>query len=70
MGNTVVDCVLQIHGGMGYTRELPIEASVAKIPVCRSGKPRDIANAVAFFADENSSSINGQVIYVAGEPKT
>ncbi|MFB4164336.1 acyl-CoA dehydrogenase family protein [Alteribacillus sp. JSM 102045] len=25
MGNNVVDRVLQIHGGMGYTRELPIE---------------------------------------------
>jgi acyl-CoA dehydrogenase len=25
MANRVVDRVLQIHGGMGYTRELPIE---------------------------------------------
>ncbi len=25
MINNVVDRVLQIHGGMGYTRELPIE---------------------------------------------
>jgi alkylation response protein AidB-like acyl-CoA dehydrogenase len=25
MANEVVDRVLQIHGGMGYTRELPIE---------------------------------------------
>ncbi|WP_010530144.1 acyl-CoA dehydrogenase family protein [Lentibacillus jeotgali] len=25
MGNRVVDRVMQIHGGMGYTRELPIE---------------------------------------------
>lgn len=25
MGNNVVDRVMQIHGGMGYTRELPIE---------------------------------------------
>ncbi|WP_075035637.1 acyl-CoA dehydrogenase family protein [Halobacillus dabanensis] len=25
MGNNVIDRVLQIHGGMGYTRELPIE---------------------------------------------
>ena len=25
MANQVVDRVLQIHGGMGYTRELPIE---------------------------------------------
>lgn len=46
-----------------------IKASVANIPVGRSGKPADIANAVAFFADENSSFVNGQVIYVAGGPK-
>jgi 3-oxoacyl-[acyl-carrier protein] reductase len=47
-----------------------IKASVAQIPVGRSGKPEDIANAVAFFADEKSSFVNGQVIYVAGGPKT
>lgn len=28
MGNNVVDRVMQIHGGMGYTRELPIERMV------------------------------------------
>ncbi|MDQ0218846.1 SDR family oxidoreductase [Peribacillus cavernae] len=46
-----------------------IHASVSKIPVGRSGKPSDIANTVAFFADEKSSFVNGQVIYVAGGPK-
>jgi 3-oxoacyl-[acyl-carrier protein] reductase len=46
-----------------------IKHSVASIPVGRSGKPADIANAVAFFADERSSFVNGQVIYVAGGPK-
>jgi alkylation response protein AidB-like acyl-CoA dehydrogenase len=25
MANRVVDRVMQIHGGMGYTREMPIE---------------------------------------------
>ncbi|MFD1737351.1 3-oxoacyl-ACP reductase FabG [Bacillus salitolerans] len=46
-----------------------IKASVSAIPVGRSGKPQDIANAVAFFADEKSSFVNGQVLYVAGGPK-
>lgn len=46
-----------------------IEVSVTQIPVGRTGKPEDIANAVAFFADEKSSFVNGQVIYVAGGPK-
>lgn len=46
-----------------------IRANVATIPVGRSGKPDDIANAVAFFADERSSFVSGQVLYVAGGPK-
>lgn len=54
---------------IGITFDQLIQASVAQIPVGRSGKPADIANAVAFFADEKSSFVNGQVIYVAGGPK-
>jgi 3-oxoacyl-[acyl-carrier protein] reductase len=54
---------------IGIPFEQLIAASVANIPVGRSGKPADIANAVAFFADEKSSFVNGQVIYVAGGPK-
>ncbi|MEW9051469.1 MAG: 3-oxoacyl-ACP reductase FabG [Neobacillus sp.] len=54
---------------IGISFEQLIQASVANIPVGRSGKPADIANAVAFFADERSSFVNGQVIYVAGGPK-
>lgn len=54
---------------IGISFEDLIQASVSQIPVGRSGKPEDIANAVAFFADEKSSFVNGQVIYVAGGPK-
>lgn len=54
---------------LGITFEELVKASVSKIPVNRSGKPEDIANAVTFFADEKSSFVNGQVIYVAGGPK-
>lgn len=54
---------------IGISFEDMVKASVQNIPVNRSGKPADIANAVAFFADENSSFVNGQVIYVAGGPK-
>ena len=46
-----------------------IRDRVSQIPVARSGKPEDIANAVAFFADERSSFVNGQVLYIAGGPK-
>ncbi len=53
---------------IGVPFEKFIEARANEIPVRRSGKPSDIANAVAFFADEKSSFVNGQVIYVAGGP--
>lgn len=46
-----------------------VKARAAEIPVRRSGKPADIANAVAFFCDEASGFVSGQVIYVAGGPK-
>ena len=46
-----------------------VKGNISKIPVGRSGKPEDIANAVAFFADERSSFVSGQVIYVAGGPR-
>lgn len=54
---------------IGISFEDLIKHSVASIPVGRSGKPADIANAVTFYADEASSFVNGQVIYVAGGPK-
>jgi len=54
---------------IGVTYEQLIEASLSQIPAGRGGKPEDIANAVAFFADEKSSYVNGQVLYVAGGPK-
>ena len=33
-----------------------------KIPVRRIGMPKDIANAVAFFADEAQSYVTGQLL--------
>lgn len=46
-----------------------VEARAKEIPVGRSGKPEDVAAAALFFASEESSFINGQVIYAAGGPK-
>ncbi|WP_042347533.1 3-oxoacyl-ACP reductase FabG [Bacillus massiliigorillae] len=54
---------------LGITFDELIKHQVSNIPVGRSGKPEDIANAVTFFADEKSSFVSGQVIYVAGGPK-
>ncbi|MFB4210624.1 3-oxoacyl-ACP reductase FabG [Shouchella sp. JSM 1781072] len=54
---------------LGISFDQLIEASVSNIPVARSGQPEDIAQAVAFFADQRSGFVNGQVLYVAGGPK-
>lgn len=54
---------------IGVDFETFVQDRVKHIPVARSGKPEDIANTVAFFADEGSSFVTGQVIYVAGGPK-
>ena len=51
------------------TAALPeaVRAEMAKgIPVGRAGKPEDVANAVAFFAAEQSSYLTGQVLCVDG----
>ncbi|MFD4819877.1 3-oxoacyl-ACP reductase FabG [Peribacillus butanolivorans] len=54
---------------MGIPFENFVKDRISKIPVARSGKPEDIANTAAFFADELSGFVSGQVIYVAGGPK-
>ncbi len=36
------------------------------IPVGRFGEPQDVANAVAFFLDQRSGYVTGQVLYVCG----
>lgn len=53
---------------VGVPFEKFVEGAIARIPVGRSGKPADIANAVAFFCDEAAGFVSGQVMYVAGGP--
>ena len=47
-----------------------IEQASKTIPVRRVGKPRDIANVIAFLASEDAGFLSGQVIYVAGGPRS
>jgi 3-oxoacyl-[acyl-carrier protein] reductase len=69
-GFVVTDMTRSMAAEVGVTVE-EMEADMVKdIAVGRAGTPDDIANAVAFFADERSSFVSGQVLYVAGGPKT
>ena len=45
-------------------------ARVAGIPVNRAGQPEDVADAVSFFCSPRSGFVSGQVLYVAGGPRT
>jgi len=68
-GFVVTEMTRSVASDAGLTVE-ELEAQMVKdIPVGRAGTAEDIANAVAFFADERSSYVSGQVLYVAGGPK-
>ncbi|MGH1565284.1 beta-ketoacyl-ACP reductase [Mumia sp. DW29H23] len=51
---------------VGVPLEERLAEYAARMPMRRVGQPEDIANAVLFFADERSSFITGQVLYVDG----
>ncbi|WP_100444093.1 3-oxoacyl-ACP reductase FabG [Glycomyces xiaoerkulensis] len=46
-----------------------VAAAAKETPVGRSGRPEDIAGAVAYFCSEEAGFVSGQVLYVAGGPK-
>ena len=69
-GFVVTDMTRSMAAEVGVTVEEMEADMVRDIAVDRAGTPEDIANAVAFFADERSSFVSGQVLYVAGGPKT
>ena len=55
---------------LGLEWESYLADRVKAIPVARSGEVEDIAHMVSFFVDERSGFVSGQVIYVAGGPRT
>ncbi len=69
-GFTVTDMTRGMADRLGVTFEQLQADAVRDIPVGRVGRPDDIANAVAFFADPRAGFVNGQTLFVAGGPST
>jgi 3-oxoacyl-[acyl-carrier protein] reductase len=67
-GFTATEMTRSIANRISVPFERMREEMAATIPVGRAGEPEDIAHAVAFFADERSGFVSGQVLYVAGGP--
>jgi 3-oxoacyl-[acyl-carrier protein] reductase len=63
--NAIAPGVIQT-GMLGELKPEVLEGYLKQIPVGRLGKPEDVANAVLFFASEESSYITGQVLPVTG----
>ena len=68
-GYTITEMTRSTAERVGVTIEELSNDVVAGIAVGRPGQPEDIAHAVAYFCDERSGFVSGQVLYVAGGPR-
>jgi 3-oxoacyl-[acyl-carrier protein] reductase len=55
---------------LGWDFEAMKTEAAGQIPVGRVGQPEDVADLVAYLVSPGSAYVSGQVIYVAGGPKT
>jgi 3-oxoacyl-[acyl-carrier protein] reductase len=63
--NAVAPGVIQTSM-IGEIKPEVLEGYIKQIPVGRLGRPEDVANAVLFFASEESGYVTGQVLPVTG----
>jgi 3-oxoacyl-[acyl-carrier protein] reductase len=55
---------------MGVPFEQFVDAVAAQTPLRRVGQPEDVAGTIAFLCSDDASYVSGQVIYVAGGPRS
>lgn len=55
---------------MGVDFEQFKAAAAAQTPLRRVGRPEDVAGTIAFLCSEDASYVSGQVVYVAGGPRS
>lgn len=69
-GFIVTDMTRATAERVGLTFDEFTERAIREVPVQRAGQPEDIASAVAYFVREDASYVSGQVLYVAGGPRS
>jgi 3-oxoacyl-[acyl-carrier protein] reductase len=69
-GFIVTDMTAATAARLGVDFDKMQQAAAAEIPVRRVGRPEDIAHTISFLVSEGASFVSGQVIYVAGGPRT
>lgn len=68
-GFVVTDMTRSVAERMGMAFDDMVAQQLQSIHVGRPGTPEDIAHAVAWFVEQRSSFVTGQVLYVAGAPR-
>jgi len=55
---------------MGVPFDQFVQAAAEQTPLRRVGKPEDVAGTIAYLCSEDAGYVSGQVLYVAGGPRT
>ncbi len=69
-GFIATDMLRQTADRMKVSYDDFLAAASKEIPVGRWGTPEDVAAAASFFVSDEASFVSGQVLYVAGGPKS
>jgi 3-oxoacyl-[acyl-carrier protein] reductase len=69
-GFIVTDMTAQTAERLGVDFTDMQNAAAATIPVGRVGRPEDISHTVSYLVSDGASFVSGQVIYVAGGPRS
>jgi 3-oxoacyl-[acyl-carrier protein] reductase len=69
-GIIATDMLRETAERVGMSFEDFMTAAAKDIPVRRWGEPEDVAAAASFFVSDEASFVSGQVLYVAGGPKS
>jgi 3-oxoacyl-[acyl-carrier protein] reductase len=69
-GFIATDMTRQTADRIGVPFEQFMEHVAKEVPLRRVGQPEDVAATIAFLCSEDAGYVSGQVIYVAGGPRT